>query len=73
MRNHLIHSIWGAGKEPNTAARIKMTAKEKYGFRVSFQSVTVESLGEFAANIRSLAEDVQRFYLKLVQAGESPT
>jgi hypothetical protein len=69
-RNQITHSIWGAGKDADTITRIKTTAKERHGIRFQFEGVTSEALGIVANEIRQLADDIQRFYIDLLNQGK---
>jgi hypothetical protein len=71
IRNAITHSVWAAGRQADTVTRIKLTAREKQGLHFDFESVTVENLGKVAEEMRQLAEDVQRFWIRLVEAGKA--
>lgn len=68
LRNQITHSVWGAGDTAETVTRIKTTAKEKHGIRFDFEKVSDRDLGAVADEIKRLAEDVQRFWIHLVEA-----
>lgn len=70
-RNQITHSLWGAGKDANTITRIKATAKEKHGIRFQFEDVSSEYLADFATEIKVLAEEIQRFWIYLMESGKA--
>jgi hypothetical protein len=71
-RNQVIHSIWGSGETAETVTRIKTTAKEGRGLRFNFQhEVSADDLGAVASDIKTLADDVQQFWLGLRQRGKA--
>jgi hypothetical protein len=70
-RNQITHSIWGAGEGRDTVTRIKATAKEKRGIHFDFQHVSAEDLDAVAKEIKTLAEDVQRFWIDLIEGGKA--
>jgi hypothetical protein len=71
MRNWITHSLWAAGDSPDTIIRIKMTAKEKQGFRFHSESFDETQLSDFATEIKMLAGDVQSFWIDtLMKAAE---
>jgi hypothetical protein len=70
-RNQITHSIWGAGESAQTVTRIKTTAKERRGIQFDFQQVGAEDLGAVADEIKTLAEDVQRFWIGLISADKA--
>lgn len=69
-RNQLTHSIWAAGKTKETIARVKMTAKEKHGFRSTLQEVGEAYLSAIATELKELAGDVLGFMLGLLEKGK---
>jgi hypothetical protein len=71
MRNRITHSLWAAGDSPDTIIRIKMTAKEKQGFRFHSESFNETQLSDFATEIKMLAGDMQSFWIDtLMKAAE---
>jgi hypothetical protein len=62
-RNTITHSVWLAGKD-KSISRIKTTAKERYGIRFNFESVTSEHLAGLAKDIKVLAYEIQDFYIR---------
>jgi hypothetical protein len=70
-RNQITHSIWAAGKGSDTVTRIKTTAKQKHGIRFDFQQVSADGLHDVALEIRTLAEEVQRLWINLIEAGKA--
>jgi hypothetical protein len=68
LRNEITHSVWGAGETAYTVTRIKTTAKERHGLRFDFTTVSAEDLRAVAEEIQQLAEDVQRFWIRLIEA-----
>jgi hypothetical protein len=70
-RNQITHSIWAAGDSSETVTRIKTTAKEKRGIQFDFQNVSADDLGAVADEIKTLAEDIQRFWIGLIEAGKA--
>jgi hypothetical protein len=69
-RNQIVHSIWAAGKNPGTVTRIKTTAKERRGIHFDFQEVGADDLDIVANEIKTLAEEAQRFWIDLISAGK---
>ena len=69
-RNQITHSIWGAGKDVDHITRIKTTAKEKHGIRFQFENVSSQDLEDFAVEIKSLAYELQRFLIYLLDNGK---
>jgi len=70
-RNQITHSIWGAGKDPDTITRIKATAKEKHGILFQFEDVSADYLSQFATEIKGLAEEIQRYWISLMEKGKA--
>lgn len=70
-RNQITHSLWAAGKDADTITRIKTTAKEKHGIRFQFEEVSADALDAFAAEIRHLAEDIQKYWIRLIENGKA--
>jgi len=70
-RNQITHSIWGAGKDVDTITRIKTTAKEKHGIRFQFEDVSSDYLADFAVEIKVLAEEIQRYWIYLIENGKA--
>ena len=70
-RNQITHSIWAAGKDAESIARIKTTAKEKHGIRFQFEDVSSSYLEEFAVEIKILAHDVQKYWIFLIENGKA--
>jgi hypothetical protein len=70
-RNQITHSVWAAGKTAETVTRIKTTAKEKRGIQFDFHQVSAQDLGAVAQEIKTLAEDVQRFRIGLISAAKA--
>ncbi|CAB1057219.1 hypothetical protein D1BOALGB6SA_1958 [Olavius sp. associated proteobacterium Delta 1] len=66
-RNQITHSVWGAGKDADTITRIKTTAKEKHGIRFHFEDVSSDDLAGFAEEIKLLAEEIQRYWIDLIE------
>jgi hypothetical protein len=69
QRNRITHSIWGADGR-NSAVRMKITCREKDGWRFTGESYDTVRLKAFADDIKSLASDIQTFYIDLVQKGK---
>ena len=70
-RNQIVHSVWGAGNGASSITRIKTTAKERHGIRFHFENVSTEQLAAFARQIKELADDLQQFWFKLLEAGKA--
>lgn len=70
-RNQITHSLWCAGKDANTITRVKATAKEKHGIRFKFEDVSSEYLADFATEIKVLAEEIQGFWIHLMESGKA--
>jgi hypothetical protein len=66
IRNQIIHSVWGAGKDRDHITRIKTTAKEKHGLKFQFQEMSANELSDFAKRIRDWASNIQNLYFKLI-------
>ena len=43
-RNQVTHSVWGAGRDSASITRMKITAKERHGFRFSYENVSSDEL-----------------------------
>ena len=69
-RNQITHSIWGAGKDADTIARIKTTAREKSGIKFQAEPVKSADLENVAIEIMELAEQIQNFHFKLLKDGK---
>jgi hypothetical protein len=65
-RNQITHSIWATGNSPDTVTRIKTTAKETRGIHFDFQDVSSDDLDTVAKEIKTLAEETQRFWISLL-------
>lgn len=66
-RNQITHSVWVVGKDRNHITRIKTTAKEKHGIRFQFNEISSEKLLDIAKEIKSLAGELQNFYVELLE------
>ncbi len=66
-RNQITHSLWGSaidlrtGKDIDIVARLKTTAKEKFGLRSIIETFTVSDLSKIARDIKKLAAEIQDF------------
>lgn len=69
-RNQITHSLWLAG-DGATITRHKTTAKEKHGIRFQFEQLSINDLEAFAMEIKTLAEEIQRYWIQLVTAGKT--
>jgi hypothetical protein len=69
-RNKLTHSVWAAGSSPDTITRIKITAREKHGFKADFEQYDEDRLHEVADGIKTLAAELQRFHIDLLERGK---
>jgi hypothetical protein len=67
-RNQIAHSVWAAGDKPDTVTRIKRTAKERHGIRFQFSNVGESDLMKVADDVKVLAEEIQRFWIRLVES-----
>jgi hypothetical protein len=70
-RNQFTHSLWAVGNDLASITRIKATAKESHGIRFQFENVTNKELAEFAREIKVLAQDIQVFWISLIQQGKA--
>ena len=70
-RNQITHSLWAAGKDPQSITRIKTTAKEKNGLQFQFEDVQATDLSDFVSEIEQLAEDIQLFWIHLLENGKA--
>ena len=70
-RNQITHSIWAAGNAPDTATRIKTTAKEKRGARFDFQQMDVSGFKAIGDDIKRLSNDYHRFHSYLLENGKA--
>jgi hypothetical protein len=70
QRNQITHSVWAAGDGANTVTRIKTTAKERHGIRFNFTHTTEDDLAAVADGMKVLAEDIQRFQIRLLEQGK---
>lgn len=66
-RNKIIHSIWAAGRDKDHITRIKTTARQKNGLKFQFEELSAQELAAFAKETRNLADEISRFYLKLIE------
>ena len=69
-RNEITHSIWGVGRVPNSILRIKTTSKEKNGLQFKFEDYQVNQLAEIVSDIKKLADEIQLFWIHLLDNGE---
>jgi hypothetical protein len=69
-RNKVTHSVWGVGNSPNTITRIKITAREKHGFKADFEQYDEECLRDVSDRIKTLAAELQRFHIDLLERGK---
>lgn len=69
-RNQIVHSLWATGATADTVTRIKMTAKERHGYRFQFTNVAEQDLAGVTSAIKELAADVQGFWIHLLQGGK---
>jgi len=66
VRNQITHSLWAAGKDIDSITRVKITAKQKYGFRVKFENVKANGLAKIADDIKKLASEIMHFNVALL-------
>ncbi len=71
IRNQITHSIWTAGKGPDTITRINVTAKQKHGLRFVFEDVSAEKLEEVCTDLKTLASDLQTYCIELIKGGKA--
>ena len=64
-RNRITHSFWAAGGTPSTAARIRITAREKRGYHFESDVYDEQRLVAFTSEIKDLAGEVLKFTLGL--------
>jgi hypothetical protein len=62
-RNRITHSLWGAGKQPETITRIKTTAKKAVGLKHQFEQMSATDLNAEADFIAVVADEIQRFMI----------
>lgn len=65
-RKQITHSFWGTGKDIDSVACNRTTAKEKCGLRSKFEYVTLYDLAKMADDIKKLAAEIQDFNLTLL-------
>ena len=65
------NSIWAAGKGADMITRINVTAKQKHGLRFVFDDVSAEKLEEVCTDLKTLASDIQTYWIKLVEGGKA--
>jgi hypothetical protein len=70
-RNQITHSLWAVGSVAGTVTRVKATAKEKCGIRFQFEDLTEQDLAAVANDLKQLGEEVQLFWIKLLNAGKA--
>jgi hypothetical protein len=70
-RNQITHSLWAAGDTADTITRIKTTAKEKNGIHFHFEKVSETDLAAVALELKSLAADIQSFWIHLIEEGKA--
>jgi hypothetical protein len=69
-RNQITHSLWGAGGTADTITRTKTTAKERRGIHFHFEQVGEKDLERVATEFKTLAAEIQQFWIRLMQAGK---
>jgi len=70
-RNQITHSLWAAGNDSASVTRVKTTARESRGIHFHFENVTSSQLADFATRIKILADDIQQFWISLIEAGKA--
>ena len=70
-RNQIMHSFWVTGDTVDTRTRVKTTAKEKDGFIFHFVKVSESDLEEIAIKLKTLAEEIQVFWIHLMVHGKA--
>jgi len=66
-RNKIIHSIWAAGRDKDHITRVKTNERKKNGLKFQFEELSAQELAAFAKETRNLADEISRFYLKLIE------
>ena len=69
-RNLVIHSLWATGSSPDSATRVKFTARDRGGFTAKFREVDARAVQEQVEGIKSLARQFQAFWVHLVETGK---
>jgi hypothetical protein len=69
-RNQITHSLWAAGKDPQSITRINTTSKEKNGLQFQFEDVQAKDLSSFVSEIEQLAEGIQLFWIHHLENGK---
>jgi hypothetical protein len=67
-RNRITHSIWGAGGKKGTVARMKMTIRQKDGYKFKSEMYDEERLRAFAERIKGTACDISGFLMEMLKA-----
>ena len=70
-RNKISHSLWLAGDSADTTIRMKTTAKEKRRIQFSFEKLGEDELAKIAYELKSLAGEIQDFWIKLISSGRA--
>ena len=70
-RNQITHSIWAAGRTPETITRCKTMAKEKHGIRLDFEDLAKSDLAAIACDLKQLAGEIQRLWMRLLESGKA--
>lgn len=70
IRNQIMHSVWGTGKDADHITRIKTTAKEKHGLRFQFEELSSSNLADYVTRIRNCAAEVQKLRMELIKTGK---
>jgi hypothetical protein len=70
LRNGITHSVWAAGVDADSITRIKLTAKDRKGRQIKFETVTAEQLAALAADIKLLAYDFMKYDVFIISGIE---
>jgi hypothetical protein len=65
-RNQITHSVWAAGATKETITRIKTI---RHSAEVRFAQMSEDDLRDVADRLGQLAHEVQRFRIRLLEAG----
>jgi hypothetical protein len=69
-RNRIVHSIWAAGDSAQTIMRVKVTARQKRGYRADFEQYDQTRLEGFITTIKEVVETTMKLRAALVATGK---
>jgi|SRR3990170_7012855 len=70
-RNTVMHSTWAAGDTVDIITRLKTKAKQKHGLVFASEDMGEKELAAIALDIKTLAAEIQGFWLHLMEQGKA--